>query len=289
MSIDPVRPKLPPLNALRTFEAAARLGGFTAAASELCVTPAAVAQQVKALEHWVGAALFKRKAQGLALTDAGRQSYEALKPVFDQLGLAVLSMRSAARPNRLHIAALPSIAQLWLSPRLPRIRARLTGIDISITAMETPPNFDREPYDLGLFFFDRPQGIVLDKDRIFPVACPDIARRIYRVQDLAEVNCLIDSTWDRDWDRWLRANATTPPQVTGSTFSLYSLAVTEAIHGAGVLMGHSSLIQDPLQRRDLVPVLGERAQPGLFLCALCPDNAPPHPYRDTVLGLLQAR
>ena len=71
MPVEPVRPKLPPLNALRAFEAAARLGGFTAAATELCVTPAAVAQQVKALEAWVGAKLFKRRTKGIELTTEG--------------------------------------------------------------------------------------------------------------------------------------------------------------------------------------------------------------------------
>jgi len=286
MPVEPVRPKLPPLNALRAFEAAARLGGFTAAATELCVTPAAVAQQVKALEAWVGAKLFKRRAKGIELTTEGWRSFDGLQPAFDQLGRAVLAMRSAARPKRLHLAALPSVAQLWLSPRLPHIRARLQDVDISITVMEQPPNLEREPYDAALFFYDRPVGRVLAQDRIFPVATPEIAKTIFRASDLLSVNCLGDSTWDRDWDRWLRANTSDPPQVRGSVFSLYSLAVTEAINGAGVLIGHACLIAEPLARGDLVPVLGERAQPGLYLCATTQDAAQ-NPLRDEVLRLLQ--
>lgn len=287
MSVDPVRPKLPPLNALRAFEAAARLGGFTSGAQELCVTPAAVAQQVKVLEDWLGSKLFQRQAQGIELTPVGARCFRALEPALDQLGMAVSEMRVAARPNQIHIAALPSIAQLWLSPRLPDIRRRMPNVNISITAMEQPPNFDREQFDLGLFFFDVPQGIVLLRDRIFPVAAPNIANSIHRIADLDGVTCLLDSTWDQDWTNWLSANGAPHHRVMGSVYSLYALAVTEAVHGAGVLMGHACLIQEQLAARSLVPVLGGRAQPSLSLCALTPQKRAPNPLLNSVLRLLQ--
>ena len=119
MTVSPPRPKGPPLNALRAFEAAARRGSFSAAADELCVTPGAVAQQVKSLEAWAGARLFLRHAQGVELTALGLDVLPGFVAAFDRLGEAAQALRSQAAPDTIGIAALPSIAQLWLSPRLP--------------------------------------------------------------------------------------------------------------------------------------------------------------------------
>ena len=111
MSISPPRPKGPPLNALRSFEAAARHGSFTVAAAELCVTPGAVAQQVKSLEAWSSAKLFKRKAHGIELTALGSSLLPEFAQAFDGLGAAIQSLRSQAMPEQIRIAALPSVAQ----------------------------------------------------------------------------------------------------------------------------------------------------------------------------------
>jgi LysR family glycine cleavage system transcriptional activator len=91
MRVAPTRPKGPPLNALRAFEAAARLGGFAKAAEELSVTPAAVAQQIKSLESWSGAPLFERRSQSVQLTDLGREMFAELKIAFDRLGEVALA------------------------------------------------------------------------------------------------------------------------------------------------------------------------------------------------------
>src|SRR5262245_56225347 len=122
MAVDPPRPRMPPLNALRAFEAAARHESFAKAADELGVTPAAISHQVKALEEWLGAALFVRHAQGLYLTDAGRAAMPAFSAAFEAMGLAVQELRVHAPRPQITIAALPSIAQLWLAPKLPALR-----------------------------------------------------------------------------------------------------------------------------------------------------------------------
>ena len=100
MAVKPPRPPSPPLTALRAFEAAARLGGFTRAADELCVTPGAVAQQVKQLEAWAGAPLFERRAHGVVLTEAGKVTLPALTEAFDQMGAALQVLRQATSPSR---------------------------------------------------------------------------------------------------------------------------------------------------------------------------------------------
>ncbi len=242
MSIEPPRPKSPPLNALRAFEAAARHSAFTLAAEELCVTPGAVAQQIKNLEDWVGAPLFDRKAQGVSLTRLGAETARDLTLAFDQIGAASQKLRLGGRPAEVRIAALPSIAQLWLSPRLPVIREAAPEIAISVFALETPPNMKRDHFDLSIFY-EPAEGAAADidlgQDEIFPVAAPGVA---------ADAPRLFDAAWAEDWAHWSGA----PTPTDGPVFSLYSLAVAEAAAGAGVLIGHSHLVANHLARGELV-------------------------------------
>lgn len=264
MPVSPPRPRIPPLNALRAFEAAARLGGFAAAANELCVTPGAVAQQVKILETWAGAPLFERRAQGVKLTPLGLGVRAHFIAAFDQLGEAVQILGKRANPKIVRIAALPSIAQLWLSPRFAAIRSAAPEVTLSVTAMESRPNLQLEPFDLSIFFEDTPlsSGMIgLAQDIIFPVCAPEIAKRLHHPRDLANEMFLHDINWSSDWALWL---ASALPGATldicGSVFSLYSLAVEEAKNGAGVLIGHEALVAADLAAGTLVAPFQIRAK-----------------------------
>lgn len=256
MTVSPPRPKGPPLNALRAFEAAARLNGFAAAAEELCVTPGAVAQHIKTLEQWTGAALFERRSQGVRLTPLGESVMGEFGIAFDRLGGAIQTLRSRATPNHVHIAALPSVAQLWLSPRLPAIRRAALDVTISVTALERRPNLLREPFDLCIFFEDgplRPGAIDVGRDVIFPVCVPSALTRLRTPSDLQNATCLHDSTWSDDWATWMKAAIPEDRFDTrGPVFSLYSLAVEEAKNGAGVLIGHDVLVRAHLESGALV-------------------------------------
>ena len=256
MSVSPPRPKGPPLNALRAFEAAARLGGFANASEELGVTPGAVSQHVKALEDWVGVALFERRSQGVTLTDVGEDLAPEFVKAFDKMGDAVRQMRARAECRTFHVAALPSIAQLWLSPRLPDIRKAMPQIALSVSATETPPNLRREMFDLSVFF-RTPEGhgreVVLAPDIIYPVCSPDLAKSITSLDDLATQTLLHDALWPTDWVVWSEgAGVNLQGLDRGPRFSLYSVALEEAKHGAGVLMGHHALVHGPLSRGELV-------------------------------------
>ncbi|MDP9604376.1 UNVERIFIED_ORG: LysR family glycine cleavage system transcriptional activator [Variovorax paradoxus] len=270
MPLAPPRPRLPPHTAVRAFEAAARHGSFARAAEELFVTPAAVAQQIKALETWAGGALFERHSQGIRLTAHGRRALPALSAAVDQLGLAVQALRhetqTAARRSTLQVAALPAVAQLWLSPRLSRLKAELPGVQVSVTALERPPNFRREPFDLGLFYARAgerietdagAQAIPLVRDRLLPVCSPRLRQplpsgRPRPPEDLIELlernGGLHDTVWRDDWQRWLQAvrPGTTAAEAealaAGPDFSLYSLALQAALDGEGVLMGRERLV-----------------------------------------------
>lgn len=284
IAVDPPRPRLPPLNALRAFEAAARHESFVKAADELGVTPAAVSHQIKALEEWLGCLLFTRHAQGLRLTESARSAMPALSTAFDALGLAVRDLRVAAPRARVDIAALPSVAQLWLAPRLPALRTAFPEIQASVHALEAPPDLRREPFDLAIFFVrGAPRGArsfeVCD-DVIFPVCTPGIAATLRSPGDLASHPLLRDTSWVDDWERWLSiAGVTGVSADEGPAFSLYSLAVQAALEGAGILMAHEALLAGPIASGALVAPFAMRATTGLSLAILAPDRLPARTMR----------
>ncbi len=269
LSIVPPRPKGPPLNALRAFESAARLGGFALAAEELCVTPGAISQHIKTLEDWLGAELFQRRAHGVELTDLGADTLPDLSTAFDAMGAAVHAMRAGSGDAWVHIAALPSVAQLWVSPRLPALRAALPEVSLSISAIETPPNLARGVFDLSVFLrpaTGAPGETVLVQDMITPVCTPELARRLQKPSDLRHMTLLHDALWAGDWALW--ANVVLGEAEgfgQGPRYSLYALALEEARHGAGVLMGHEALVRPALERGDLVAPFPQAVPTGLSL------------------------
>lgn len=253
MSVAPSRPKMPPLNALRAFEAAARCGGFRAAAEELGVTPAAVSQHIRTLEDWAGVALFIRQSRGVTLTEDGARVRAAFTQAFDALGLAVAELRQAASAPPVTIATLPAIAQLWLTPRLGRLRAVLGKRQVSVHALESAPNMLRDLYDISLFIGPRDSGVMVAEDVVFPVCAPEMASKIGRPGDLARHVLLHDASWAGDWRDWARACGVTLPNADdGPRYSLYSLALAEAKAGAGVALGHGFLVQKALEDGSLV-------------------------------------
>jgi LysR family glycine cleavage system transcriptional activator len=256
MAPNDYRAKGPHLNALRAFEAAARHENFAAAALELNVTSGAISQHIRTLEDWVGAPLFTRHAQGVRLTDAGRTLAPVFAEAFDGLDRAVRALRAMRPAREIHIAALPSVAQMWLAPRLSAIRSELGDIRLSVTAMQTPPNLKRELFDLSIFIREPAQaasGAILAADRIYPVCAPFLAGKIGSPQDLGDVPLLFDQTWEGDWELWLAScNVGLPARPQGPTYSLYGLAIEEAKAGAGVLIGHDCLVQKAIEDGQLV-------------------------------------
>ncbi|MEM1238126.1 MAG: LysR family transcriptional regulator [Pseudomonadota bacterium] len=260
MSVAPKRPKGPPLNAMRAFEAAARHVSFVAAAEELNVTPGAISQHIKALEGWAGTPLFRRNAQAVELTVAGKTLAPEFMAAFDGLADATRALRNLSPASEFQIAALPSVAQLWLPKRLAKIRVQFPEMSISVTAMETPPNLARELYDLSIFLgnSDRsPDQMILCADEIVPVCAPGLLENLTRFDDAP---LLHDQTWIEDWAIWsAKTGEALQNPKRGAQFSLYSLAVEEAKAGAGVLMGHLPLIEDALSSGALV-----RAHPAAY-------------------------
>jgi LysR family glycine cleavage system transcriptional activator len=272
---------------MRAFEAAARRESFVAAGEELNVTPGAISQHVKTLESWAGMPLFRRNAQGVELTEAGKSLVPEFASAFDGLADATRALRNLKPNADFHIATLPSVAQLWLPKRLSKVRMHLPQINFSVTALEEPPSLSRELFDLSIFF-GVPDGIsdqvCVCPDEIAPVCAPALK---VRGTELYSAPLLHDLTWVNDWAFWSETTSVSlkDPQC-GPHFSLYSLAVEEAKAGAGVLMGHLCLIEEALISGSLVPAHDRSCRTGRSLLVDVPHQSRKRPETDYVVGLL---
>ena len=172
--------RLPPLNALRSFEASARLGSFVAAAGELRVSPAAVSQQVRRLERYLDTTLFQRMARGLVLTEQGRDYLPELSAGFDLLGESTARLRAKRADGVLTLTTLAGFANGWLLPRLHRFRERAPRIDVVLRTSRRVMDFRRDAIDLAIRFAPGPgrglHGELLSHEELFPVASPQLFR-----------------------------------------------------------------------------------------------------------------
>ena len=170
--------RLPPLNALRAFEASARLGSFVAAATELRVSAAAVSQQVRRLEQYLDTELFQRLARGLVLTDQGRDYLPELSSGFDLLGESTARVRGKRADGVLTLTMLAAFANGWLLPRLHRFRERAPRVDLVVRTSRQVMDFRRDAIDLAIRFAPAPgRGLhaeLLCNEELFPVASPQL-------------------------------------------------------------------------------------------------------------------
>ena len=282
--------KAAPLVAMRAFEAAARLGGFKAAAVELSVTPGAIAQHVKTLENWTGSPLFERMTHGVKLTALGDSVFEDFSDAFDRLGIAIQKLRENAGPEVIRIAVSTDIAQLWLSPRLTELRATYPDTTISITILEHPPNLDRDPYDFSIFFRkpdDYQHGIEICRDAIYPVCTPALATNLGEPMDLAGLMFIHDSSKKDDWKLWLETAA---PGLaiasSGPSFPLYSLALQETQNGAGIMIGHEPLVRSSMRDGSLVAPFPQKKRLVRSLVVETPGPIKPHSLIDQITATL---
>lgn len=288
MPVEPPAPRLPSLNALRAFEAAARCGSFTRAAAELGVTAGAVTQQIRQLEAWLGFPLFERLPQGVRLTVASQAALPDLTRGFATLSEAVAQLRARQGARALRIAALPCIAQLWLSPRLVALQQAFPGLEFAVSAMEEPPDGRRALHDLALFYQPLQEGAA-GSDGLTPVCAPALAKSLADPAALSGVTLLHDAVWHGDWARWLNvAGASGVDAGRGPAFSLYSLALDAALAGSGVLIGRISLVAPHLADGRLVAPFDRVLPTGDRLSVMPVAGGRAHPLRDAVAEWLGA-
>ena len=191
--------RLPPLNALKAFEAAARRESFTRAAEELNVTQGAVSPQVKALEATLGVRLFDRERQRLAITAAGREYLGVVRDALDRIALGTQNLVRRQSAGVLTVSTSPDFAAKWLVQRLGRFAERHAEIDLRVSATAHHVDFAREDVDLAVRHGDGDWGgldvMRLCAERVFPVCSPRLARRISKASDLLKFPLLRLDDW----------------------------------------------------------------------------------------------
>lgn len=256
--------RLPPLNALRAFEATARNRSLTRAAQELSVTQGAVSRHVLQLESWFGMPLCSRQHRGIETTEHGAALAAVLATAFDQIEAQTRRMRQKPMLNTLRIKLPPTFAIRWLVPRLARFHALNRHIDVQITTSHQTVDFDIEDIDVCIHAGTAPlpgaQCRRLFGEVLTPVCSPGVARKfapIERPADLARHVLLCSMHRPYDWPVWL--NAAGIRDIDGNDglkFENSALAYQAAVDELGIVMAQRAFVEEDLRTGRLVAPLG---------------------------------
>lgn len=242
------RPRLP-LNALRAFEAAARHQNLTRAASELCVSQAALSHQIKALEQQLGTSLFHRLPRGVALTDEGAALAPVLGEAFDRIAATLERFADGRYREVLSVGVVGTFATGWLLPRLPAFHAAHPEIELRLSTHNNRVDLAGEGLDLAIRFGDGDwQGQIahaLMEAPFAPVCAPSMARGLRTPADLAQLPLLRSYRLD-EWPQWFRAAGVAEVAARGAMFDSSLTLASAAAAGAGV-----ALLPLPMFRQDL--------------------------------------
>ena len=240
--------RLPSLNALKSFEAAARHESFTRAADELCVTQGAVSHQVKALEAELGFRLFHRERQRLVITDAGRSYLEVVRDAFDRLAAGTERLLERQSAGVLTVTTSPNFAAKWLVHRLGRFAEAHPSIDLRVSASLHHVDFAREDVDVAVRHGDgRWPGLQVTRlctETLFPVCSPKLLRGRHALREPAALrhHVLLHLDDRSDWAKWLEAAAVDGADLArGPVFNQASMAVDAAVDGQGVALARTAL------------------------------------------------
>ncbi len=251
--------KLPPLNAMRAFEAAARHSSFTKAADELCVTPAAISQQIKFLEDYLQIRFFIRSNKGIAMTEAGKTYYPLVTEGFQTLARATRRLNSFKSSDHLNVSILPSLASQWLGRYLFEWCVQYPDIQITVQATHNEEDLNKSEYDIRITYGERHyQNTICEQlvtDSVSPVCSPALLQKenqLLSPSDLKNFRLLhIDWGGSYDtlpsWDEWLSAaNVESSIHERSPIFNLSSLAIQAAVKGEGVVLGQNLMVRDEI-------------------------------------------
>jgi LysR family glycine cleavage system transcriptional activator len=275
--------RLPPLNALRAFEAAARCGSFTRAAQELCVTQGAVSRHVATLEAWLDLALFERGRHGAQLTPRGQAYFDTARAALDQIDYGTRQLQAAPDDRRLRIKLPPTFAIRWLVPRLARFHARHPQIDVQITTSHQRADFRHEEVDISIHSEplppDGPGYRRLFGETLLPVCAPGLLADgppLAAPADLAQHVLLCSMNRPNDWPAWLAAAGA--QQIDGNgglKFENAALAYQAAIDRLGVMVALDAFVRDDLAAGRLVAPFALRVPTAGAYYLAYRDDAPP--------------
>ncbi|WP_286262481.1 transcriptional regulator GcvA [Thalassotalea atypica] len=251
--------RLPPLNALRAFEASARHLSFTRAAEELFVTQAAISHQIKSLEEHLSIKLFMRKNRSLLLTEEGQSYFLDIKDIFNALHEATDKLLARGAKGAITVSLQPSFAIQWLVPRLNAFNILHPDIDVRIKAVDQPDNSLTEDVDVAIYYgrgrWSNVHAEKLHTEYLIPVCSPLLLsgkKPLFSLNDLTQ-HTLLHDTSRRDWKRWFKEVGVKGINVNhGPIFSHSSMVLQAAIHGQGVALAHSVLAKPDITSGRLV-------------------------------------
>jgi LysR family glycine cleavage system transcriptional activator len=253
--------RLPPLNALKAFEAAARSESFTRAAEELFVTQAAVSQQVKALEATLGLKLFNREKQGLMITETGREYLAVVRDALDRIAIGTDRIVQHQSSGVLTVSTSPDFAAKWLVHRLGRFAEAHPEIDLRVSATVRHVNLAREQVDLairhGNGHWAGLEVVRLCSEKLLPVCSPKLIAgrtRVLNAVDLLKFPLLRLDGWST-WSRWFDAAGISNPVARGPVLNQASMLIDAAVDGQGVALARTALAaSDLINGRLVIPV-----------------------------------
>jgi len=243
-----MRPRLPPLNALKAFEAAARHESFTRAAEELCVTQGAVSHQVKALEAELSVKLFNRERQRLLITEAGREYLAVIRDALDRIAGGTERLLQRQNTGVLTVSTSPDFAAKRLVHRLGHFAEANTGIDLRVSAAMHHVDFAREEVDLAVRHgngnWTGLDAVSLSAEELFVVCSPKLLsgrRRIDKLTDILKFPLIyLDSR--ADWANWLQAaGLDDATAIHGPVLNRASMVIDAAINGQGIALARTTL------------------------------------------------
>ncbi len=275
-----MRRRLPSLNALKAFEAAARQESFTKAAHELCVTQGAVSQQVKGLEAELGVRLFRRERQRLVITDAGRTYLEVVRDAFDRLGMGTDRLLQQQKSGTLTVTTSPNFAAKWLVHRLRRFSEAHPGIDLRISASIQHVDFAREDVDLAIRHGDgKWPGMHVTRlcmEELFPVCSPRLLKGRGALRSPRDIKhyTLLHTNDTSDWANWLgRVDVISVDFKSRPVFNPASMAIDAAVDGQGIALARTALATWDLLAGRLVRPFPQSLEAPYAFWIVCPKSA----------------
>ncbi|WP_029007669.1 transcriptional regulator GcvA [Azospirillum halopraeferens] len=287
-----MRRHLPPLHALRAFEAAARHLSFSRAADELCVTQGAISRQVQSLEEWLGAPLFRRLTRRVELTEEGRLLLPVLSRSFDHMAETMARLTARGRDLRIRVAF--SFGIRWLMPRLGHFQARHPDVQVRVTVGWTNhTDVDPQEFDAAITFSPAQPGaaaVEVLPERLTVICAPALAAGLRTPADLAGIPLLHGCSEGRDWDLWLAAAGLPTPDALrrGAVFDAMDPALQAAASGLGATVADRVLAAaDVAAGRLALPFPGIEATSGSYWF-VCPEGTADRPaiaaFRDWLLA-----
>ena len=257
-----MRPRLPPLNAIKAFEAAARLGSFSRAAEELNVTHGAISRQVRTMEQWIGAPLFRRTSRNAVPTQAGVELLAEAGPALDRLAEGSRRVRvSSLAQGVLNIATQPTFSMRWLIPRLSDFQRDHPGVELRIVTASTSADRFQMEADVVVSGPSPQPGWVGTRfmgEALLPLVSPELVTKypLHRPEDLKYHTLLHSATRRRAWMRWLDVAGIPDLKPAGEqVFEHFYFAIQAALAGVGVVMGPLALVAEEVRDgRLLAPI-----------------------------------